>query len=280
MKIPALLLSALLLLPCGLQAEKRTDIEYANPGGESLRLDASVPEGKGPFPAVILLHGGGWSTGDKSGGKNRALIAPMQDPLSRAGFAWFSINYRLAPTNRYPACLEDVETAIRWVKAHAGEFGIDTNRLALAGESAGAHLAALAAVRATPTTRVQAVVAFYGPFDLSRGLTNNAPLATSLATLTGFTNYTTEAATLIRAASPINYVKPGLPPFLLVHGTDDTRVAYTHSLNFQARLKAVGVPCDLITINHGDHGMGRWEPLHPGFKTEVAEWLKRTLAPK
>ena len=280
MKIPALLLSALILLPCGLQAEKRTDIEYGTAGGESLRLDANVPEGKGPFPAVILVHGGAWPGGDKSGGKNRGLIAPMEEPLSRAGFAWFSINYRLAPANRYPACIEDVEAAIRWVKAHAGEFGIDTNRLALAGESAGAHLAALAAVRATPETRVQAVVAFYGPFDLSNGLTNNAPLATSLATLTGYTNYTTEATTVIRAASPINYVKPGLPPFLLVHGTGDTRVAYAHSLNFQARLKAAGVPCDLITIDHGDHGLSRWEPLHPGFKTEVADWLKRALAAK
>jgi alpha-L-fucosidase 2 len=280
MKIPALLLSALILLPCGLQAGKRTDIEYGTAGGESLRLDANVPEGKGPFPAVILVHGGAWSAGDKSGGKNRGLIAPMEDPLSRAGFAWFSINYRLAPTNRYPACIEDVETAIRWVKAHAGEFSIDTNRIALAGESAGAHLAALAAVRARPATRVQAVVAFYGGFDLNEGLAPEAPLWPSLAALTGFTNYSAEAASVIRAASPITYVKPGLPPFLLLHGTDDTRVAYAESLNFQARLKAVGVPCDLITIYKGAHGMGRWEPLHPGFKTEVAEWLRGTLTAK
>jgi alpha-L-fucosidase 2 len=190
MKIPALLLSALLLLPGGLQAETRTDIEYGTAGGESLRLDANVPEGKGPFPAVILIHGGAWSGGDKSGGKNRGLIAPMEEPLSRAGFAWFSINYRLAPKNRYPACIEDVETAIRWVKSHAGEFDVDTNRLALAGESAGAHLAALAAVRATPATRVRAVVAFYGGFDLNEGLAPEAPLWPQLAALTGFTNYT------------------------------------------------------------------------------------------
>ena len=80
MKTPALLLSALIFLPCGLEAEKRTDIEYGTAGGESLRLDASIPEGKGPFPAVILIHGGAWSAGDKSGGKNRGLIAPMEEP--------------------------------------------------------------------------------------------------------------------------------------------------------------------------------------------------------
>jgi alpha-L-fucosidase 2 len=280
MRIVTLLLSTLFLSPWSLRAEKRTDIEYGTAGGKSLRLDACVPKGKGPFPAVVLIHGGGWSAGDKSGGTNRALIAPMEDPLSHAGFAWFSINYRLAPKHRYPACIEDVETAILWVKTHAGEFRVDTNRLALAGESAGAHLAALAAVRATPATSVKAVVAFYGPFDLSSGLSPDAPLAPSLATLTGYTNYTAEAATLIRAASPITYVKSGLPPFLLVHGTADQRVAYSQSLNFQSRLKAVGVPCDLITIDKGAHGMGGWEPLHPGFKTEVADWLKHTLVAK
>jgi alpha-L-fucosidase 2 len=280
MKIAPLLLSALVLFSWSLRAERQVDIEYGTAGGRSLKLDASVPEGKGPFPAVILIHGGGWSAGDKSGGKNRALIAPMEDPLSQAGFAWFSINYRLAPTYRYPACIEDVETAIMWVKAHAGEFRIDTNRLALAGESAGAHLAALAAVRAGPATHVQAVVAFYGPFGLMNRLAPDAPLVPSLATLIGYSNYTAEAASLIRAASPITYVRPGLPPFLLIHGTADTKVDYAQSLNLQARLKAVGVPCDLITIDKGAHGMGGWEPLHPGFKTEVAEWLKRTLAAK
>src|SRR5213075_2196302 len=90
-----------------------------NVAGESLKLDAYVPEGAGPFPAVILVHGGGWTAGDKSGGPKKALIAPMQEPLERAGFAWFSVNYRLAPKHRYPACIEDVEAAIRWVKSHA-----------------------------------------------------------------------------------------------------------------------------------------------------------------
>src|SRR5512133_8806 len=78
------------------------DIEYGRAAGESLRLDAYVPDGDGPFPAVILVHGGGWTAGDKSGGPKKALIAPMQEPLEHAGFAWFSINYRLAPQHSYP----------------------------------------------------------------------------------------------------------------------------------------------------------------------------------
>jgi acetyl esterase/lipase len=142
-----------------------TDVEYGSAGGESLRLDAWVPDGAGPFPAVILVHGGGWTGGDKSGGPRQGFMAPMHEPLQRAGLAWFSINYRLAPQHPYPACLDDVLTAIRWVKSHAAAYRIDPARLALAGESAGGHLVALAAVRADTATRVAAVIPFYGRFD-------------------------------------------------------------------------------------------------------------------
>ncbi|MEO5961347.1 MAG: hypothetical protein ABIZ49_13710, partial [Opitutaceae bacterium] len=76
-------------------AAVQTDIEYGNAAGESLKLDAYVPEGTGPFPAVILVHGGGWTGGDKSGGPRKGYMAPMHEPLEKAGFAWFSINYRL-----------------------------------------------------------------------------------------------------------------------------------------------------------------------------------------
>src|SRR5215208_1144068 len=96
------------------RADLQTDIEYGTAAGESLKLDAYVPEGAGPFPAVILVHGGGWNAGDKSGGPKKGYMAPMHAPLEKAGFAWFSINYRLAPKHPYPACIEDVETAIRW----------------------------------------------------------------------------------------------------------------------------------------------------------------------
>src|SRR5262245_17453015 len=78
-------------------AALQTDIEYGTAGGESLCLDAYIPEGPGPFPAVILIHGGGWNAGDKSGGPTKGFMAPMHEPLAKAGFAWFSINYRLAP---------------------------------------------------------------------------------------------------------------------------------------------------------------------------------------
>lgn len=89
----------------------KTDIEFAQIGDVSLTLDAFVPKGHGPLPTCILVHGGGFMRGDK-----QSYIKPLFEPLSKAGFVWFTINYRLAPQHRWPACAEDVDAAIRWVK--------------------------------------------------------------------------------------------------------------------------------------------------------------------
>lgn len=257
----------------------QTDIEYGKAAGESLLLDASVPDGAGPLAAVILVHGGAWNTGDKSGGPSKGYMAPMHEPLTRAGLAWFSINYRLAPKYHYPANVEDVETAIRWVKAHAAEYHVDRNRIALSGESAGGHLVALAAVRATDATRVAAVVPFYGPFDLVGRLQPGGVLSTNMHALFGSEKFDEPTATLMHEASPIEHVKPGLPPFLLVHGSADTRVDPQQSTDFQAALRKAGVPCDLIIVKDGVHGMKGWAALGSDYQAQVVAWLQRTLAP-
>lgn len=258
-------------------ATVKTDIEYGRAEGESLKLDACVPEGPGPFPAVILVHGGGWSTGDKSGGPRKGYMAPMHEPLQQAGFAWFSINYRLAPKHRFPAGVEDVETAIRWVKAHAADYRIDPKRIAISGESAGAHLAALAVVRADESTRLAAVVPFYGVFDLTRLTTPGAELRANFKTLFGREKADEPTLALLREASPWPKVRAGLPPFLLVHGTADVQLAIEHSTTMQVRLREAGVPCELITIKDGVHGMVSWDKVAPDYKERVVAWLQRTL---
>jgi alpha-L-fucosidase 2 len=259
-------------------AALKTDIEFANVGGESLKLDAYVPERAGPFAAVILVHGGGWTAGDKSGGPRKALIAPMQEPLERAGFAWFSINYRLAPKHRYPACVEDVEAAIRWVKAHAAEYRLDPKRIAISGESAGGHLVALAAVRAEEGTRLAAVVPFYGVFDLAGRLKADEPLPANYVALFGRESRDEATMALLREASPLTYVKAGLPPFLLVHGTADERVPIAQSIAMQAKLKAADGTCDVMTIEGGGHGMASWGKVAPDYREQVVAWLQKTLA--
>ena len=124
--------------------EWHPDIEYSKVAGETLLLDASIPEGQGPFPIAILIHGGGWGGGDKA-----ADFGALSKPLTNSGIAWFSINYRLAPKHPWPACFDDVQSAIRWVKENATTYRVDPKRIALVGYSAGGQLAALAAIRWT-----------------------------------------------------------------------------------------------------------------------------------
>src|SRR5438309_840607 len=136
-----------------------TGIEYGRAADQSLKLTASVPDGPGPFAAVIIVHGGGWTSDD-----TESNCTPLFAPLSRAGFAWFAVKYRLAPAHRWPACVEDVETAITWIKAHAAEFHVDPKRIALLGESAGGQVVQMVAVRATSAdapTHLAALVPIY-----------------------------------------------------------------------------------------------------------------------
>ena len=259
---------------CSAKTGMRKDLEYGRTGDESLRLDACVPDGHGPFPAVIMVHGGGWSSGDKTQG-----VDPLFGPVSKAGLAWFSINYRQAPKHHYPAPVEDVEAAVRWVKQHAAEFKVDPERLALLGESAGGQLVAMAVVRARDDTRVAAAIPFYAPVDLEADTERRGGLSLSLRDLFGRPYKVDSAVTqLLSEASPINHIHSGLPPFLLVHGTADMSVPYSQSLEFQAKLKAAGVSCDLITIDDGVHGMARWEATDPTYKDKVVKWISEKLS--
>jgi pectinesterase len=254
-------------------ATLKSDIEYGEAGGEKLMLDASVPDGDGPFPVAIMVHGGGWTGGDKE----RDHI-PVLDALTAARFTWFSINYRLAPKYRWPACLEDVETAIRWVKAHAAEYKGDPDRIALVGYSAGGHLACQAVVTGKDDIRVRAVVGLAPPTDHVADSERRGGLSPSMRDLVDRPKELDERSrAILREISPINYVKPGLPPFLLIQGTADRSVPYEQSVSFQAKLKEAGVPCELVTIQGAPHRLTEWERYDPSYRDKMIAWLKRTL---
>lgn len=276
---PALLLAFAAAAVATAAPTFKSDIEYAQAAGESLKLDACVPEGAGPFPAVILIHGGSWSGGDKTGGPRKGNMAPMHDALTAGGIAWFSVNYRLAPQHRYPAGLEDVETAIRWVKTHAAEFRVDPKRLALSGDSSGGHYAALAAVRADESTRVAAIVPFFTPFDFVAGTKRRNAVSDTLQGLFGRTTLDEETFKILHDASPLYFVKPGLPPFLILQGTADTSVIPQQAIDMEARLREAGVPVERIMVEGGGHGMTPWPQFMPDYKERVVAWLNRTLAP-
>ncbi len=262
------------LLCTASQAALHKDIEYANVDGVHLTLDACVPEGIGPFPAAILVHGGGFVAGDK-----QEYITYIFQPLSDAHFVWFTINYRLAPKYKFPAATDDVERAIQYVKAHASEYKVDPSRLALIGESAGGHLVSYVGARNRPAARVAAVVSMYGIHDfVSRAVKMAGQPSEALSSFLGVDQLNAGTAAILANASPVLYVTKEMPPFLLIHGDKDEEVPYEQSVEMCDQMKKNGAHCDLITVNAG-HGMDTWEP-HPElqwYKQALVDWLRKTL---
>lgn len=250
------------------------DVEYSHVGAVSLRLDAHIPDGSGPFPAAILVHGGGWIAGDK-----QQYITYLFQPLTEANFAWFSINYRLAPQCPFPAQADDLESAIRYVRANLAKYKVDPKRIALIGESAGGHIVSYVGGRNKPDTRVSAVISMYGIHDFIAAAVAWKPLPHELLDLFGIGAVDAETAPMLIRASPVTYVGRQMPPFLLIHGSKDQDVPYQQSVEMCDKMKKAGAHCDLITIEGAPHGMDHWES-HPEFlwyKKAFVDWLKKTL---
>ncbi len=199
---------------------------------------------------------------------------PVLAPYA-TNFTWFTINYRLAPTNRWPACFDDVQTAVRWAKQHATEYKGDPDHIALVGYSAGGHLVTLAGTLAAADTHVQAVVGLAPPTDIAgdaqrRGSLDKWP---AMRNLLGSDSLDSKTLKTMREISPTAHVTPGLPPFLLIQGTADTSVPPQYTFDFAARLKAANVPCDLIVITNAQHRISDWSNFDPAWQTKVIAWL-------
>jgi acetyl esterase len=268
------------------------DVEYARPGGKPVQLDLHVPDGAGPFPAAILVHGGGFDGGSKS-----TNVRPLFEPLANAGFAWFSIDYRMAPEFRFPQAREDMDSAIRWVKAHAKEYHLDASKVVIFGESAGGFLVNYAGTHETPETKVAAVVDIYGAVDyvkqaierrdhperfnvtsINNHVKNGGGIAFFIDMKPGATQPDDAGLAKLREISPVFAVHKGMAPFLCIHGTKDDQVSYEQSPMMCEAMKKVGAACEIITVEGGGHGMGSWRaPEQQHWKAEMIEWLKKTL---
>ncbi len=261
------------------------DIPYRMIGKQAwLGLDAYVPSGRGPFPAVIIAHGGGWEAGDKV-----TYATPIFEPLAKAGFAWFSINYRLTPEARHQDQLDDLREAIRYVKAYAKTFRIDPNRLALLGESASAQMVSYLATNAQTEKEaglnVAAVVSFYGVYDLTAMVKEHSPRALH-ARLFGLQELNDQAWTMLRRYSPLynleTYIPHPLriqqmPPLLLLCGTKDG--LYKQQEAFSQRLQSLNARYDSFAVEGAPHGMENWEghPEWMGYKQKLVNWLRVQL---
>jgi acetyl esterase/lipase len=268
----ALLLVAILTALGPVAAAQVLDgLIYRTVDGAPLHLDLYRPDNQdGPRPTVLLIHGGSWIRG------TRKSIGPFANYLLTRGFSVASLDYRLAPRYTYPAQLEDVYAAERWLKAHAEEYQLDVDHFFLVGFSAGGQLASLAGVRPDPEAPpVRGVVDFYGPTNFV-GTSPNY-LAALIVNLY-FGDRAKDPAVLLDA-SPLAYVSPQAPPFLIVHGTKDLLVPFEQSAALTSALREAGVEVTLLAVKGAGHGFkGLGSAVQSEVWPAVDDFLTR-LAP-
>jgi acetyl esterase/lipase len=239
------------------------DVPFGNDG--ALLLDVVRPADRpaARMPAVVFVHGGGWSGGDKKTGIRWLL------PFAQSGYYCVTINYRLSGEARFPAQIHDCKTAVRWLRAHADEYGVDPDRIGAWGMSAGGHLAALLGVSGgveslegnggwpAYSSRVQAVCDYYGPTDLPRFPAHSdkqygTPDSPEVLLLGGTMD---EKPELARLASPVTHISAADPPFLIMQGTADETVPAAQSGEFHAALKKAGVESELRLYPGAGHSL-------------------------
>jgi len=267
-------------LPEGVK--KLADLDYAGAGNPRQTLDLYLPEkreGGDPLPVVVFIHGGGWQNGDKSGGGAR--VAPL---VATGKYAGASVGYRLSGEAQWPAQIHDCKAAIRWIKAHAAEYGLDPDRIAVWGSSAGGHLVAMLGVsngvdglegcigsHMDKDAKVKCVVDFFGPSEmLTMGGTHDAPDSPEARLIGGPLQENPDKA---RNASPIEHVTPDDAPSLIVHGDQDAVVPYAQSRALEKKLEAAGVSVVFVTVEGGGHGQG----FGPSVGKTVADYLGEQL---
>ncbi len=231
------------------------DITYCSPGGVPQLLDIYTPQDGNKFhPLIIHVHGGSWVGGSKSDDN----MMPVITALSDKGFTVASINYRLAPDYKFPAQIQDVKCAIRYMRANASKYSINPAKIGLLGESAGGHLSALAGLsqnvqefnsdeNVSVSDQVSAVVDLFGPANLVSFTAGSSILAKALPTFLG--SYSAAAA------SPTSYIDPSDPPMLIIHGDSDTLVPLSQSQELLNSLQKSNVPGSLIIVNSAGHGL-------------------------
>lgn len=259
---------------------KRTDIVYADDGMDEHKLDLYMPnadtdKGAGPFPTVVFVHGGGWAGGDKADINNEEIqMNQLRDVLLEHGYAIASVNYRLIPNGTFPEPMQDVAAAVRYLKKNAGQYGLDAQRFAMLGDSAGGHLATM--VGMTPDnkelqgtigvtdadTKVDAIVDYYALYDLTKRTEDqqNGPCQrakpgaeSSHGQLIGADPDSSDGEKVAAKASPITYVNANTPPVLMFHGTQDCTTPLPQAQRFEAALKAAGVPNELTVVDGAEH---------------------------
>lgn len=254
------------------------DVTYAHEGGETLVADLYLPRGAGPFPAVLWLHGGGWSGG------NRKQLRRQAAYMASHGVAGVAIEYRLDPKYHFPAPLFDAKEAVRWLRKHAAEYHIDPKRIAAVGSSAGGHLAALMGVTngdaalegngccRTYSSAVQAVVAFNGIYDLAAMSVGRPRMVTRF-----LGQPCASDSVECSVASPLSHVHGGDPPFLIMHGTADQTAPFAQARAMVEALRKAGDTADMFIAPGAPHTFWaekKWyTPSRDAMQKFLDHWL-------
>ena len=260
------------------------DIAYVTNGHERQKLDLYVPDTGKNLPLIIWIHGGAWRGGDK------AHYTPKE--YLKDGYAGASLNYRLSQHAIFPAQIEDVKAAVRWLRANAEDYRLDPNRFAAWGSSAGGHLVAMLGTTGNVSefevgenlkvsSRVQAVVDYFGPTDflqmdaqsLPDGLVHDAPDSPESQLVGGPIQ---EHKDRVARANPITYVSKDDCPFLIIHGDRDKLVPYQQSVLLKDALEAAGVAVTLYKVEGGGHGWFRDPKVPELTKMFLEKHLKRS----
>jgi acetyl esterase/lipase len=259
---------------------------YRATAAGSLTLDIYVPDGApdsaratAPRPIVLVIHGGSWSGGSKSLYRN-------DDPrntllrLVQQGYVAVAPDYTLAGPGApsWPAALDDLREAVRWIRRRAAEFNADPARLAVVGQSSGAQLGTLLGVLPDEpgpdgvSSRVQAVVSFYGPSDLARLASARRLAREPMRDFLGTAG--ARDPSVLASASPIHHVSPDDPPVLLLHGNEDRWVPLEQSRAMEAALAQAGVVHRLIVVPGARHGFEAWVGEHQDFLPDIVAFLQ------
>ncbi len=256
---------------------RHRSVPFASPDGAPLRLEITQPLLPGIYPTLVVIYGGAWRSGSPDSNSQ------FNQYLAGQGYTVIALDYRHAPQYRFPAQLNDVETALALIKDHAADYEVDLNRLALLGRSAGAHLAMLAGYGST-ILPVRAVVNYYGPVDLAKGYYDPPqpdPIDTTAVLEAFIGGSPAEYPALYRQASPIYAVKPGLPPTLLIYGGRDHVVRPEYGRALYQRLLASQNQAIFIEIPWAEHA---FDAIFSGLSNQLAlyhteRFLRRLLQP-
>jgi acetyl esterase/lipase len=238
------------------QESTQRDLAYATNGGVVLKMDVYLPKKSDePAPCAVYIHGGGWEHGSKNGG---GWLDSVTRALVSRGYVVAAVDYRLAPDNKWPTFIVDCKTAVRYLRANAKKFNLDPKRIGTWGTSAGGHLVALLGTAdksaglegeyyLDQSSSVQAVVDMFGPSDIEL-LASGAQHRER-----GQRVFGSEA--VLKKASPVTYVSKDDPPFLILHGENDTLVPPAQGKVLFEKLKAAGVEAKLVMVKNGAHGL-------------------------